>query len=300
MKIRFITFFLFFVVILGQLVYAKEGSEVHKLEDPDKPILMYLNSKIFDPATGVEIIWGHELDMFSEEWLAEPVAIDSKPILEIFAPKYLDIILDCLKKYPASFITKSNLKRIYLMRELKFCGKYFCGTFDRDRIYIAIAMPGQLLDNETIEQTFHHEFSHLLFLKYIKNFSVINWRKNLPQNFSYEEDYVDEIYESSERLYYIVYRGFLNNCGYPWYNFKLEFDDHFLKMGFLFGYATYSLHEDFASIAENLFRPRPEFWDFVSRYEKIREKTQLVIDFYHSIDPIFTEEYFRRFSSEIR
>lgn len=40
------------------------------------------------------------------------------------------------------------------------------------------------------------------------------------------------------------------------------------------------------------------FWEICDKYPKIKEKTDLAIDFYNKLKPLFTKEYFRKISQE--
>lgn len=65
--------------------------------------------------------------------------------------------------------------------------------------------------------------------------------------------------------------------------------------GFLINYSMSERENDFNIIAQHLFEGEPkfldsEFWPIAEEYPKIKQKVDIVIDFYQKIDPVFTEE----------
>ena len=72
----------------------------------------------------------------------------------------------------------------------------------------------------------------------------------------------------------------------------LEFDPNLHQYGFLYSYSLTNKWEDFATFAENLFLNKKEFWEAVERYEKIRNKFELISVFYETLDPKMSKEYF--------
>ena len=74
---------------------------------------------------------------------------------------------------------------------------------------------------------------------------------------------------------------------------SMETDPGYFGIGFINRYAITEIEQDINVIAQNLFCGGPEFWKIVDQNERIRGKVLLLVGFYHSLDPVFTEEYFR-------
>jgi len=72
-------------------------------------------------------------------------------------------------------------------------------------------------------------------------------------------------------------------------------DSVLCRKGFLTQYAYSGLENDVNTVAQNLFKPEADFWVYVDKYPRIRQKIKLLIAFYNKIDPAFTETYFRKF-----
>jgi hypothetical protein len=68
--------------------------------------------------------------------------------------------------------------------------------------------------------------------------------------------------------------------------------------GFLTQYALSDMENDINTLAQNIFRPAPGFWTKVDHYPRIRKKVSLLIDFYHNLSSVFTEQYFRKFQDQ--
>ena len=148
------------------------------------------------------------------------------------------------------------------------------GTNSNDRVFIT--NNGEVLGytDRYIEQTFHHEFSSILYRNHPLYFDEVKWQACNPPDFSYTdpENGVGAIRnnESSQ-----------------------DIDTAFCRLGFLTQYAMSGLENDINTIAQNLFRPTENFWKTVDLYPLIAGKTRLLISFYNKLDPFFTENYFR-------
>jgi hypothetical protein len=56
------------------------------------------------------------------------------------------------------------------------------------------------------------------------------------------------------------------------------------------------MENDINTFAQNIFSPSENFWKIADGYLRIKKKVKILIDFYNKIDPMFTEDYFRRLS----
>lgn len=209
--------------------------------------------------------------------------IDNEEIFESFTFNYLPeeriekakrIARRALSKYPPGFVP-NHLSKVYVFGALADRGVGVAGVSMGNIILWSI--DPYFFKNEARlyggQFPFHHELAHSLFASYNEFFSEEAWLEILPDGFEY--------CPGSGHLWNI------EGCDKydKWSNEKRW------ENGFLAPYAISSLHEDFAVTAESLFSGYS--WDIIDEYPQLREKVNLVLDFYHSIDPIFTEEYFR-------
>jgi hypothetical protein len=52
------------------------------------------------------------------------------------------------------------------------------------------------------------------------------------------------------------------------------------------------------TFAQNLFRPEKNFWNYVDRFPRIKQKAKLLINFYNKISAMYTEQYFRKMENQ--
>lgn len=168
-----------------------------------------------------------------------------------------------LSKYPSNLI-KNEVSNVYLVGNI-FSGRAsFYGTNSRTNLYIASK------DNNEIEKTFHHEFSSILLRNNPQHFDKYSWSKLNSESLS----------TSSENA---MRSGFTS----------LDFNEKLLSKGYLSDYSLSNMENDFNMYAERLFAGEKEFWEIVDKYPKVKEKTDLVIDFYNKLDHVYTESFFR-------
>ncbi|GAB4292518.1 MAG: hypothetical protein Kow0068_17760 [Marinilabiliales bacterium] len=230
-----------------------------------------------DSRTGIHIVLYPERKMFPDSWYEPDISGKAKALSagEIARTKaVLDI---AMKKYPAHVLSE-NLEKIYLLSELEFYGVKYAGTYSDKTLYIANSGLDEGYTNRFIEQSFHHEFSSILYWKYLHYFNKELWTSLNPDA---DTIYFDDLGGAGAMI-----TGTDND----------EFDPKYHEIGFLYQYATSSFENDVNSFAENLFKAKPGFWDAVDKYDKIRQKTEIIIEFYNKLDTVFTEKYFRKIS----
>ena len=184
--------------------------------------------------------------------------------------KTTQIVLKCLRKYPSSFF-KRKLKNIYIYKSILVDSVSFGGTFDDRDIYIS-----QRDGIEYIENIFHHEFLSILVNHNGGKIKESHWYAINQKRFKYSDP-------TGGYEYLKIYKTSIP-C----------FDTAYLKEGFLSNYSKSSIDNDMSRFAENLFLSTPEFWAAVDKFDAVRKKATLLINFYHKLNPIFTETYFRQ------
>lgn len=222
-----------------------------------------------------------EEGMFPDYWY---IGEEINPKAESLSPAEIErskeVMGKALKKYP-DILLSENLTKLYVLGYLECFGVPYGGTaspYNGGLVYIVNGGLEMGYDNYWLEQTFHSEFSHVLYEKYTNLFKEDEWKNNNPEDFEYFYDFGAEALQSETA--------------------SLEFDPKLYEKGFLFQYAQATLEEDMASIAENLFLNDGTFWDIYNQYPRIKAKADLLIEFYNTLNKTFTKEYFFEISKE--
>lgn len=184
------------------------------------------------------------------------------------------IMINALDKYPTRLL-KNILKNVYVLKSMSFYGVGYGGTNSQDSVYVANDGVSMGYTDTEIEQTFHHEFSSVLYNNYSNLFDENGWRQINPAGFIY----FDEATGGAGAI----------KAGKA----SQVFDTEEHEMGFLYEYAESTLENDLNSFAENIFMGEENFFNTVESYDKLEMKLDLIIAFYNSLDPIFTIEYFK-------
>jgi hypothetical protein len=149
------------------------------------------------------------------------------------------------------------------------------GTNSADAVYLTDDGEKNGYNDLYLEQTFHHEFSSILYRNYTSFLNERAWLAANPPGF----DYIDP--ENGV--------GAIRNN-----QSSQELDTALCKKGFLTQYSESGMENDLNTFAQHIFSPSPGFWDLVDNYPRIATKFNLLVLFYNSISPLFTEKYFRK------
>lgn len=208
--------------------------------------------------------------IFPCKWRKKKTDTRVTQVLPIDRLRTLGSLQKAVDKYPA-WVIKKHLKIIYVVGTLTFNDVEYGGTYYKNRIYIANDGLDKGFTNEYIEGRFHHEFSSILLKKQSDLFNVEAWIAANPADFEYGNGGIEALE---------------NNHA------SLTLDPNLYSKGFLNEYSMASYEEDFNCIAEYIFMKHPGFWQAWEASEIIRRKTDLLIEFYYQIDPVFTLDYF--------
>jgi hypothetical protein len=238
----------------------------------------YVQAAVADTTiAGVHIQFSYEPSIFPDSWLGGAINGQGENIEPGEISRTQSIIIKALKKYPASML-QANLKAVYFLKSMKFYDVGFGGTNSADALYLTNNGIPMGFTDAYIEQTFHHEFSSILFRNFPAFLDTAAWKNaNIP-GFDYNDPEAGV--------------GAIRNN-----QSSQEADTLLCKKGFLTQYAYSSLENDVNTLAQNLFRPGSSFWEITDNYPRIRKKVTLLINFYHSIDAVFTEPFFRKFEN---
>ena len=179
-----------------------------------------------------------------------------------------DQIENAVAKYPPALIL-FELDKIKLAHIIKLKGQKISGTYKNMTIYLTTK------NKSLIERAFHEQFALMLLVKYGRYFDNTSWdqRGNLS---AIQTIPVDKGKISNRPTLMELYaKGFLSAAGWS------------------------EMKNDFSDFSASLFEGGRSFWKVVDSYSKIKEKTLLAINFYHQLNPIFTESWFR-FLAEYR
>lgn len=224
----------------------------------------------------VGIRFSYHPAIFPEAWREAPILARGSRLSNSEEDRCTMVTVRALSKYPVDLL-RLNLQRVYWLRDMNFFGVGYGGTNSTHTLYLTNDGVDKGYTDNYLEQTFHHEFSSILFRNYSSAFDSLAWRAANDPAFSYNdpEEGVGAI---------------RNNAS------SQDFDTLLCKMGVLTQYAESSLENDANTFAQHIFSNSKEFWALADRYPRVRRKTQLLITFYQKINPIFTESYFRNFS----
>lgn len=212
--------------------------------------------------------------IFPTEWQQSPINAEGEVIDKGEIPRSLLVTIKALEKYPVEMLNL-NLRSVYWLKKMSFYGVGYGGTNATAALYLTNDGERMGYTDNYLEQTFHHEFSSVLYRNYSGFFDSVSWKNANAQNFNYNdpEDGVGAI---------------RNNAS------SQDLDTLICVRGMLTQYAMSSIENDLNTFAQNLFSPSEGFWEIVDHYPRIRRKTRLLINFYNRINPGFTESYFRK------
>ncbi|MCX6286542.1 MAG: hypothetical protein NTY96_05460 [Bacteroidetes bacterium] len=243
------------------------------------PLILCLFQKLeaqvsyYDQRSGVEVLFPSNLTIFPHQWAGKKVNPDIRPVQAEEIGRIEDLLTHAFSKYPLDLLN-ANLDRVYVLKSMKFYGLPYGGTNYQHSIYLSDDTDNPWFTNEYIEQVFHHEFSSILIRNFPEGFDKTKWLSLNPPYFSYGKGGADAILQGTA---------------------SMALDPVLIEKGFLSEYSTASLEEDINVFAQNLFTGGREFWRLVDLNDTICQKTRILIGFYHKINPVFTESYFRSF-----
>jgi hypothetical protein len=223
----------------------------------------------------VPIITSSDNSIFPESWRKAPISAQGEVLPPADRERIRTILDRATRKYPMSML-KQHLKAIYVVAELKYSGIAAAGTNSRNAVYIKVSDPAKGYTDHQLESVFHAEFSSILLRNEKQKLDEAAWRKANPEGFQYLGSGVQAVKEKKAGL---------------------TLQDEIHKQGFLVQYSMSDLENDFNGMASLIFCGGAARWKIAEAHPRLREKLELTIRFYQSLDPIFTEERFRSFSS---
>ena len=215
----------------------------------------------------------YNVSIFPESWISEPINASGEPLDKAEIKRSKKIIGKALNKYPSG-VLKKELHSIYMLKSMNFYHVGYGGTNATDALYLCNDGSKKGYSDLYLEQTFHHEFSSILYRNHRSWLDDTAWMAaNIP-GFYYNDP------ENGV--------GAIRNN-----NSSQDLDTILCQKGFLTQYSQSSLENDINTFAQNFFSPSPGFWKLADRYPVIQKKMKLLVAFYHQLAPFFTEKYFR-------
>jgi hypothetical protein len=180
-----------------------------------------------------------------------------------------DAVRQAVQVYPFDVLSALDL-HVVPVAELRVSDRRCSGQIDDHELYVAVPDLPPLLQKVEVQSTINHELAHAILDRFRGRFQKDKWSKLLPEGFTY---------------------GTTHRRPSPGGESAWVMTD--LLDGFLRDECRGSMDEDFAEIAEELFRNRPIFWIAVSISPRLKAKAMMVIEFYGELHPAFTVEWFR-------
>ncbi len=245
-------------------------------------IILFFNSLFFfsrhNPADttikGVLISFNYSPAIFPETWQVAPILASGELIASSEIERSKMVMIKALTKYPAAALQK-DLQVVYWLKSMKFYDVGYGGTNSTDALYLTNG--GTVLGHSDLylEQTFHHEYSSILYRNHPSLINEDAWEKVNSSGFDYNdpENGVGAIRnnESSQ-----------------------DFDTALCNKGFLTQYSLSGIENDINTFPQNIFSPSEGFWKIVDQYPRIKKKVKILTDFYNKIDDQFTDDYFKK------
>jgi Putative zinc-binding metallo-peptidase len=226
--------------------------------------------KMFEPITsryGIKIVYKIDENFAPMLVTGKRAKLDKlEPINPLVLSRYPHILEKALQKYPDRVIRK-YLNAIYFCKSIESEGIKSSGTYGYFLWTVYLVNNGWKSDDYS-ESTFHHEFSSILLKRL--GFYLNPWLEQNPESFKY-------LYETNKNKADVQITG---------KGTKADYED-----GFITDYGRTTFENDFNEYAAMIFTNPHEFKKIMNQYPRVRGKFLIWINFYHKIDPIFTEEY---------
>ncbi len=228
--------------------------------------------RVEDLRTHIPVIFVAEDGMFPTDWLTPQINAKAVSLEDTQRQRSSDLLKKAMALYPVKLL-KTELSRVYVCKKINFYGLDYGGTNSSDTVYLTNDTPAMGYTDRFFEGSFHHEFSSILLRNHSAFFDEKGWRGANPVGFKYGDGGISAL------------RTGVDNT---------EIDGELAKTGLLTQYSEASVEEDFNMMVENLFTGGKRFWRLADTYEPLMKKATITIGFYGKLDPLFTEEYFRK------
>jgi len=228
-----------------------------------------------DERTRTEIFFSVQEPIFPGHWYGGQIRAEVEPLSRFERLRMIRILGKAFEKYPDRVISE-NLERVYALRSMRFYGVAFGGTHSGKTVYLCDEEDNPYFTDSHIEGIFHHEFSSILKRTHPGFFNLREWEAVNAPGFKYGNGGVNAIQNGQA---------------------SVKLDPACFNQGFLSRYSKASPEEDLNVFSQYLFTGNDEFWTIVDNHPRIHKKAMILIGFYRKINPLFTEDYFRRINN---
>ncbi|WP_145293881.1 hypothetical protein [Planctopirus ephydatiae] len=223
-------------------------------------------------AAPIPVVTSDRAGIFPQSWLKPSIAASGGELPAAEFERVQRILIPALAKYPEALL-KQHLRTIYVLSELKYSGVITSGTNSRNAVYLKIGDVNKGFTDAHNEAVLHAELSSILLRNQPKFLDENAWKSVNPPDFKYLGSGVDAVKQKKAGL---------------------KLDERLHEQGFLKEYAQSNLENDFNAFAAMIFAGDGSIWPIAEKHAAIRKKLDLTIGFYHQLDPVFTEDYFRK------
>lgn len=199
---------------------------------------------------------------YPAEWLVPPISGQGSQMPRHEVERTVGVIEKFVSAYPKDVLAR-NLTDIYLISGMKFYGKGFGAAYGKSAIYVNNEGRSKGYREEFLLSQIHSELSSIFLINYGSNFPADAWQDVNVHGWRYVGTGVEmlgqrDIFAQTNEL---------------------------LSRGFLVKYSQSSLENDVNMFAFWAFTRGEKLRDLSSKYVRIGQKYQLVVDFYKSIHP---------------
>lgn len=220
---------------------------------------------------GIEILVSGDPGFFPSEWLLPPISARSSELSQKQAKRFSSLLEKALLRYPFKVISE-NLNGIALSKSLSFYDVKYGGTNSTSTVYLSSKGKKFGYSDSYLISIFHHEFSSILLRNY--SFPREKWLSSNPADFEYK------------------YENYGRNAGVEAIKHEKELlngSEELYQKGFLTQYSVSGFEEDFNMYSATILTKPEEFKAQMNKYEAIKRKFNIWLDFYNSIDDSFTD-----------
>jgi len=240
------------------------------------PLIFFAQDTVIN---GIAVKFHYDVTIFPSSWQTAPINAKGEEIGPSEIQRTKKIMVAALRKYPGQTLQRNLNGGVYWLKSMKFFDVGYGGTNSSDALYLTDN--GEILGytDSYMEQTFHHEFSSILMRNFPALLDTVAWKNANAKGFDYNdpENGVGAIRNNQS---------------------SQELDTAICRKGMLTQYGMSSLENDANTFAQNLFCPAKNFWFIADRYPMIHKKAILLVEFYHRLNTVFTEDYFRKLATK--
>jgi hypothetical protein len=207
-------------------------------------------------------------DIFPSRWLGSPTSARATALTPEQFERGRALVATEMAEYSADLLS-DHLDRVYVLGGLFALGSSIAGTNSRRCLYLQFYQLDPAWSASDLKQAFHHELSSVLLREHRDQFPLAEWEACNGRGHRYEAVETETAWQDARQI-----------------------NQAMAAVGFVNNYCQTNLENDFNTVAARLFLREPEFKAAVERYPRLRQKVDLAIGFYHTLDPRYTPAYF--------